>query len=458
MATPIEKPFLGQEGTERLVAVIKDLLNDKANKEDILTESQIKALTGTMISITYAELKSLRDTNSLAKGLFYRITDYVTTTVQEQTRVAQHQFDIIVRALNESTLDEEAKAVQHDGDDYFANNNVGGWQLRYTLDNDTNRFAWADTENGKGVIYRMIDENGNDCPYDFKNIQMRNPLDDADENYYYTFDNGGVDHSLNGNLCFNNVINKYITTSQEINKIIFKNISNCEVSSNYFDTQCYSNVFVKAQRNNRFGRECYENSFLGYNYVNTFDTKFRNNIVGAESQSMQFGQGATSNVIGGNTYYCRFGNYFRYNTTCRYMYYSEFGHYVQYCVLGESAAAPGWYMRFLTFENNVQYVNLYKTDTATKTYMENIKIHSGTAGTSDNRIMIEVSELAQKYAITYANNSEGELVKYCDANGITEEQLTSYLDDKLGAEDLAAINNSIAQKSQVQIITWEADD
>jgi hypothetical protein len=31
--------------------------------------------------------------------------------------------------------------------------------------------------------------------------------------------------------------------------------------------------------------------------------------------------------------------------------------------------------------------------------------------------MIEVSELAQKYAITYANNSSGELVKYCDADG-----------------------------------------
>jgi hypothetical protein len=294
---------------------------------------------------------------------------------------------------------------------------LGGWQLWYTLDNDTSRFAWADAENGKGVIYRLVDEWSNDCPYDFKNIQMRNPLDDADENYYYTFDNNGIDHSLNGSLCFNNVISKYITTSQEINKIIFKNISNCEVSSNHFDVQCYNNVFAKAQRNNRFGRECYENSFLGYNYVNTFDTKFRKNVVGAESQSMQFGQGATSNVIGGNTYYCRFGNYFRYNTTCRYMYYSEFGHYVQYCTLGESAEAPGQYMRFLTFENNVQYVNLYKTDKATKTYMENVKICSGTVGKSASRIMIEVSELAQKYAITYAHNSDGELVKYCDADG-----------------------------------------
>lgn len=367
--------------------------------------------------ITYNNLKTLVNNRLLASGMLYRITDYATTTVQENTQSANHQFDIIVRALTESTLDEEAKAVQHEGDEYFAASNLGGWQLWYTLDNDTARFAWADAENGKGVIYRLIDEQNNDCPYDFKNIRMRNPLDASDESYYYTFDNDGVDHSLNGNLCFNNVINKYITTSQEINKIIFNKISNTDVSSNFFDVQCYNNNFVRAQRNNRFGRECYGNNFLGYNYLNTFDTKFRNNTVGAESQSMQFGQGATSNVIGANTYYCRFGNYFRYNTTCRYMYYSEFGHYVQHCILGESEEFLGQYMRFLTFENNVQYVNLYKTNTATKTYMENVRLCSGLVGKSASPIKIEVSELAQKYAITYANNSNGELVKYCDADG-----------------------------------------
>lgn len=366
---------------------------------------------------TYDELKALADTSGLIPGMTYRITDYVTTTTQENTQSAGHPFDIVVQALSEDTLSETATAIQHEGDEYFANSNLSAWTIWYTLDNDASRFAWADPDNGKGVIYRMIDENLNDCPYDFKNIQMRNPLDDADENYYYTFDGNGTDHSLNGNLCFNNVIGKYIATVQQINNIIFTNAEGLEVDNNFFDVKCYNNVFTKAQRNNRFGRECYGNNFLGYNYTNAFDTKFRNNTVGAESQSMQFGQGATSNVIGANTYYCRFGNYFRYNHTCRYMYYSEFGHYVQNCIFGESADDVGHHMRFLTLENNVQYVNLYKTDTATKTYMENIKISSGTVGKSASPIKIEVGELAQKYAITYANNSNGELVKYCDADG-----------------------------------------
>jgi hypothetical protein len=33
------------------------------------------------------------------------------------------------------------------------------------------RFEWA-TEKGKGVIYYMKDEWGNEAPYDFKNIQF----------------------------------------------------------------------------------------------------------------------------------------------------------------------------------------------------------------------------------------------------------------------------------------------
>jgi hypothetical protein len=49
--------------------------------------------------------------------------------------------------------------------------------------------------------------------------------------------------------------------------------------------------------------------------------------------------------------------------------------------------------------------------------MENVRLCSGLVGKSASRIMIEVSELAQNYAITYANNSEGQLVKYCDADG-----------------------------------------
>ena len=40
-------------------------------------------------------------------------------------------------------------------DAYFADCNIPAWELKYSLDNDETRFAWADMEDGKGVIYWM---------------------------------------------------------------------------------------------------------------------------------------------------------------------------------------------------------------------------------------------------------------------------------------------------------------
>lgn len=288
-----------------------------------------------LIKVTWQELKDLRDNGKLIAGRFYRITDYQCTTTQENTRSAGHQFDIVVLALSENTLSEEAHAMMHDniydvyfegddvtkkcyvypvsidGDDYynvifidtmigstiaanfleinesnktaveiehdsteyatsdltynyFQNSKLESWKVWYCLDNDTTRFAWADdsvdegspasvklsdnniyirdtskdtrvsnknyygwtfntttyysrTEtgingmtsfyqklgtmmatieyyckvytpyvpstgipNGRGVIYRLIDEWNNDCPYDFKNIQFVRKLLDGE--------------------------------------------------------------------------------------------------------------------------------------------------------------------------------------------------------------------------------------------------------------------------------------
>ena len=76
-------------------------------------------------------------------------------------------------ATSTNTLLEECFAIKHDGDTYFNDCDLNRWQIWYCLDNDATRFTWANTTNGKGVIYRMIDEYGNDCPYDFKNIQFK---------------------------------------------------------------------------------------------------------------------------------------------------------------------------------------------------------------------------------------------------------------------------------------------
>ena len=137
-----------------------------------------------IVNLTYSELKNLRDNSNLKPSQYYRITDFVTTVANDpEAQSAGHQFDIIVMASKENKLQEECYAIQHEGDTYFANCNLAAWKIWYCLDNDNTKYMWADTTNGKGVIYRMIDEWQNDCPYDFKNVQFRRyAVEDASPN------------------------------------------------------------------------------------------------------------------------------------------------------------------------------------------------------------------------------------------------------------------------------------
>ena len=85
------------------------------------------------------------------------------------------------------------------GLDYFANSKLEAWKLKYCLDNDATRFAWADEVNGKGVIYRMIDEFNNDVPYDFKNIQYQTRPG-------FTYNQGGSNYAFTRNADLDMII------------------------------------------------------------------------------------------------------------------------------------------------------------------------------------------------------------------------------------------------------------
>lgn len=162
-------------------------------KSNVAISSSGGGIAQTMVETTYADLKSMRDNGNLTPGMWYRITDYECTTTQENTISAGNKFDVIVLATGTNSLSEQARAINHtpqDGEtDYFANNNLSAWQIWYCLDNDTTRFTWADSTNGKGVIYRMIDEWGNECGYDFKNImyvryKLIAPVYEGNDVYY----------------------------------------------------------------------------------------------------------------------------------------------------------------------------------------------------------------------------------------------------------------------------------
>ncbi len=286
----------------------------------------------TTVSTTWSALKTLRDAGELVAGLSYRITDYETTTTQADTQSAGHVFDIIVTADTADTLNENARACLHDGDTYFQYAHLEAWKLKYCLDNDTNRFHWADDTDGKGVIYELEDEFKNKAPYDFKNIQFKRymvtattktatalvntysgahavnsnsyypqncTLDKTDYIYCYTFDyaSGTGDYSLNqlnngssgeyAKYCYKNEIAPLFITpvyngsgttatytrKQVLNNIVFRNTTT--TSANYANrlTGVYAHTctFGNYCTSNTFGNYCTSNTFGNYCYFNTVD-------------------------------------------------------------------------------------------------------------------------------------------------------------------------------------------
>ena len=102
--------------SSRVSEVEKTILN--------LGNTSSNAPVNTMVSITYSELKALRDNSELVPGVFYRITDYQCTTSQDNTRAMDHKFDIIVQALSTNTLSENASADYH-GSQQSSEENLG---------------------------------------------------------------------------------------------------------------------------------------------------------------------------------------------------------------------------------------------------------------------------------------------------------------------------------------------
>ena len=154
-----------------------------AGKVLTANDSGVWGASERQIPVTYADLVALRNAGGLTAGATYRVTDYVTkingtydlTAIGASGYVhvaksAEHPFDLIVYAVDESHLSEIARAALHSGDTHFANASIDAWELRYCLDNDATRFSWADATNGKGVIYWMRDEWENEAGYDFKNV------------------------------------------------------------------------------------------------------------------------------------------------------------------------------------------------------------------------------------------------------------------------------------------------
>ena len=127
-----------------------------------------------VVSKTYSQLVTMKNNATLEPGVWYRMTDFVTTVNSARTEIqsAGHAFDLLLLATTTNSFSAKVKAVLHDGDTYFAKSRLDKWEIWYDINNNTSQYDWA-SSNGKGVIYRMIDEWDNDHGFDFKNIQFK---------------------------------------------------------------------------------------------------------------------------------------------------------------------------------------------------------------------------------------------------------------------------------------------
>jgi hypothetical protein len=251
------------------------------------------------------------------------------------------------------------------------------WKIWYCLDNNTDRFAWADAENGKGVIYRMIDEWNNDLPYDFKNIMFKRYELNAPELYeasdidywiqklseniramfdsecyafiwsglyeqdkyweneyeavmstptgrsrfFYTFSDDSdipFDSSLGGG-CGNNVM---LSSYRLPNNVFF---GGGEHYGNRFGSNCYDNNFSFECLNNTFGSDCCENCFGVSCYYNTFGNDSSHNSFGYNCLYNNSGNRFNYNSLGDECSNNSFGNDFQYNGLGRNSFCNAFG-------------------------------------------------------------------------------------------------------------------------------------
>ena len=365
------------------------------NSTSLLGEGNIDISGGgaSVVSTTYSALKTLRDNSQLVAGQWYRITDYRTYATGTSVTCANHDFDLLVFATTPNELSEQAKATLHSGDTYFASSNLNAWKVWYCLDNDSTRFAWADTTNGKGVIYRLIDERNNDVPYDFKNILY------STKYVFSCLPNGGsnwIDASLKIN-CHNNTIkpryNFQTDNKQLLNHNIFSASStSSDYQGNFLEEGCYLNTFSYSCKNNHLERLCNNNSF---------GSSCEYNLVRTGSSSCTIGYNSKYNVIGISCYLIRIGNYSLSNII---------GDDTEYITFGSGDTKID-YVRNVVVDNGCKYLNINNSSGGSSSnYLQNIHVKLGVVGSSSsNRLTLSPSRNLD-YETTYTMTGSTEVI------------------------------------------------
>ena len=296
------------------------------------------------------------------------------------------------------------------------------------------------TESGRGTITWMKDEHGNECPYDFKNIQYKRYMatdsvsgrdglggkymvadpdncpqglsveDTEDYIWAYTFssDNAGgeqTDYSLTAeHQVHDNVMKPY--SGGLSNNVMFGD----GIYGNEFEVECYGNSFGSDFSSNSIGSDFLCNSigsdflrnsidsYFRYNSIgldfssNSIGSNFKNNSIGSNFQNNSIGSNMYGNSIGSNFQNNSIGSYFRYNSIGSNFQNNSIGSNMYGNSIGSifTDNTIGSFFQSNSIGSNYQYntVDEGVQHTTTGDKIKYVHVLNGVAGTSSSKLTL----------------------------------------------------------------------
>lgn len=220
---------------------------------NVLTKSEFQETSGGLVEKTYEEIKVLVDTNSLNRNARYLMTDFQSIYTSNNNEVwgtdllnPSETYQLLLYPISTNSFDVKV-GILKDGVPLF-------WEVMYDFTQET----LLNSVKTKGKITYLKDENNNSAYYDFKNIKF----------------NTAITSNLSG-LPYDTVLPMY--TFSIINSDGTCSDNSHNAYNNYFDQDCYENVFLGTVKNNHFYGGFKKNLFAKGCEYNRFDWNMYNN-------------------------------------------------------------------------------------------------------------------------------------------------------------------------------------
>ena len=266
------------------------------------------------------------------------------------------------------------------------------------------------TEDGKGTITWMKDEHGNECPYDFKNIQYKR---------YMTTDSVSGRTGLDGKYMIAAISScpQYLSMEDVEDFIWAYTFSSNSAGGEQTDysltaqRQVHDNVmksysgglpnnvmFGENTHSNSFGFDCYNNSLCNNCYSNSWGYYCHSNSLSSSCHNNCFGDNYQYNSLGNNCYSNSWGYHCNKNSLHDWCYQNSWGDdcnnnsWTSYC------------------SNNVVFNGVEYTQIITQ-YVKNVQVLTGVKGGVNTRQTLPFAA-SKTYTQVAAMTSAGTLKIY----------------------------------------------